>query len=573
MSSNGFYFGGRQYQTPTAVSAVDESAMADTATAIDNNLAIVGPADHGQPGVVLTFDSASAARAALVSGDALAAIEKAFDPSSETGGPALVRFVRVGAATQSIASLSDASTVAVLNLATEDYGVQSVGAQVKVEAGTTQGVKVTVKSGGVSYVGDNLYAAPLSVAYSGGGSTPTVQVSPTALTLKVAGTAVATLPFTSYATVQSLVDAINATAGFAATLGAGFGGTSPANLFDLVTALAVTSTPANLTATNVAVAAWFNGPAQSVVNATLVPGGAVVAPTTGFVVLAGGSSPTITNTDWSNAFDLLQTEDVQWVVPISSSAAIHAMASAHCAYMSTVGMSERRAFCGTALGTSNATAIAEAFALNDDRTALVNLGVYDFDVNGNLTLFAPYVLAAQIAGMFAGSAPGTPMTNKTLKCQGFERKLKVPTDTDVLLKGGVLPVHTSRKGFVVTQSVSTWIANANYNRVEISTGVALDTVCRALRDELSNIIGQTGSPKTLAQAVSRGETVLTNLAKEAPIGPGLLVGDAKNPPFKNLRASLSGNAVVFEAQVSPAIPVNYVGIVVHAVPFSGTASA
>lgn len=571
--NNGFYFGGRQYTTPTAVSAVDESAMSNTATAIDNNMAIVGLAEHGKPGVVMTFASASAARAVLQSGDSLAAIEKAFDPSAETGGPALVRFVRVGAATPSTAVLADASTVTVLNLQTSDYGQQSVGPQIKVEAGTTQGVKVTVKSNGISYIGDNLYGSPLSVAYSGGGSTPSLQATPSQLVLKVAGTAVATLLFTNYATVQSLVDAINATTGFSATLGAGFGGTPTANLFDLITTLALTSTPAPLTSTNVAVAAWLNGPGEPILTATLTPGGAVVAPTTGFVVLTGGSSPTITNTDWSNAFDLLQTQDVQWVVPVSGSPAIHAMASAHCAYMSNVGMRERRAFCGTALGTSNAAAVAEAFSLNDDRTALVNLGVYDFDVNGNLTLFAPYVLAAQIAGMFAGSAPGTPMTNKTLKCQGFERDLKVPTDTDILLKGGVLPVHTSRKGFVVTQSISTWIANSNFNRVEISTGVALDTVCRALRDELESIIGKTGSPKTLAQAISRGQTVLTNLAKEAPIGPGLLVGDAKNPPFKDLRATLSGNAVIFEAQVSPAIPVNYVGIVVHAVPYSGTASA
>ena len=57
---------------------------------------------------------------------------------------------------------------------------------------------------------------------------------------------------------------------------------------------------------------------------------------------------------------VLQQTDVQWVVPVSSEPSIHAMNDAHCAFMSTVGKSERRGIVGTAAGTTDASAIAAA---------------------------------------------------------------------------------------------------------------------------------------------------------------------------------------------------------------------
>jgi hypothetical protein len=48
-------------------------------------------------------------------------------------------------------------------------------------------------------------------------------------------------------------------------------------------------------------------------------------------------------------------------------------------------------------------AIAAAKAINSDRTAYVHLGFYDYDANGALTLYPPYIAAAMVAGAFAGS--------------------------------------------------------------------------------------------------------------------------------------------------------------------------
>lgn len=569
----GFYFGGRRYVTPTVVSAIDDSAMADTSTANVFNLAILGEADHGVPNQPYVFGSASDAAAVLVSGTALDAITQAFDPSAETGGPATITFMRVGQPTQSTAVLTDVANNPVFNLATTDYGVQSSGVLVNVQAGTNQGLKISVNYAGKSYVGDDLYSAPINVAYNGGGSTPVAQVTAIAIILTVSGSVVATFPFASFPSVGSMLDAMNSVSGFSATSPLGQSDVATAQLFDTVANTPVSTSGTDLTAINSAVLAWFNGPNEGLINATWNYGVGPLVPTTGTVRLTGGTSPATLVSDWSTAFDLLQAEDVQWVVPLSSNPAIIAMASAHVDFMSTIGLSERRAIVGMGLGTTDAQALAEVPTLNDDRVSLVHLGMYNFNSAGALTLYPPYVLAAKIAGGFAGSAPGTAMTNKSLKVQGFERKLRVPIDTDPLIDGGVLTVYKTRKGYVVGRSISTWLVDDNYNRVEVSTGVALDYTVQALRAALEFELGKTGNAQNLGLAVSVGETVLTNLSKPAPAGPGLLVGDAKNPPFKNLVASLSGDSVLFECQVSPGIPINFVGITVHAVPYSGTATA
>lgn len=82
------------------------------------------------------------------------------------------------------------------------------------------------------------------------------------------------------------------------------------------------------------------------------------------------------------------------------------------------------------------------------------------------------------------------MTNKALKVRGLERKLRNPTDTDRLITGGVLCVEDVATGFKVVQSISTWLINDNYNRVEQSVGVALDFTARNVRNALDVLRGE-----------------------------------------------------------------------------------
>jgi hypothetical protein len=568
------FFGGRLLTSPVTASVVDDSALANRNLSVGNVVALVGRSVGGAPNTALRFGSPSEARAALVDGELLTAVLKAFDPSAQTGGPTTAVAMRVNPASRSSLMLVDAGSAQVVSLQSTDFGAYTNQIKVKVEAGTNTGKKITTQFGNSLYSQDDIARRAFQVQYAGAAPTAVMTVTGATLTLQApTGSTVATIALSDYPTVQQLVDRINVVAGFSATVLDG-NGTAPAlNGLDYITSQDVRTAPYTANANLQAVVDWFNSIGEGFVTATRQPGVGTVPANIPFTYLAGGSDGTVTNTEWSNAFTALQSEDVQWVVPVTSDAAIHAMADAHCAYMSTVGRRERRAIVGMAAGSTDAAAVAAAKALNSDRTSLVHLGFYDFNAAGALVLFPPYILAAMIAGAFSGVNPGTPMTNKTLKVRGLERNLRNPTDTDVLINGGVLAVENTPGGYKVVKSISTWLTNKNYNRVEVSTGVALDFVARNVREALDVLRGEKATPILLSRAVEIARSTLSELARAEPQGPGVLTGDADNPAFKNIKADLDGDVVRVEFQCSPVIPANYILVSIFAVPYSGTASA
>lgn len=569
-----YFFAGRLWVSPAVMSAVDDSAMLNPNANVGNNVAILGRSVGGAPGVALEFGSPDEAKAALVSGDLLDAIVRCFDPSSETVGPSKVIGIRVNPAVQAELDLLNASSAAVINLVSTDYGLRNNQIKVKLEAATTRGFKVTTQFGDSYYSDDDIYRDAFTVRYTGGQASSRMTIGATTIVLEAPNsTTVATVDLTVYKTIQEVVDYINSIADFTATVNDGNGAKPALNGLDGVSNQDVKTADYVALANLQAVVDWFNGTGEGYISATRAAGATAVPVAIPFTYLTGGSDGTVTNTEWSNGFVALQSEDVSWVVPCSSSPSIHAMADAHVAYMSNVGQKERRAICGTPLATSDTTAITLAKAINSDRTSLTHLGGHSFNAAGELTLYEPFVVAAMIAGGFAGVNPGTPLTNKSLKLSGMERKLRNPTDTDKLIKGGVLCVETSDTGFRVVQSISTWLNNSKFNRVEQSVGAALDFTVKSLRAQLAPLKGQKNSPSLMGQAASIADTTCRALSVPEPQGPGVLVGDAASPPYKNIQASIQGDVLAVKLQVSPGLPANYIPITVYAVPYSGSTAA
>lgn len=567
------FFNGQLLTTPTSASVVDDSALANRNLSIGNNLAVLGLSTGGQPNTPLVFGSPSEAAAVLISGDLLDAVTKAFDPSSQTNAPAQVTAIRVNPALQSSLSLLDATPVAVINLVSTGYGAYTNSIKVKVEAGSTSGKKLTTQIGSSYYTADNIARNSFQIRYSGGQASATMSIAGTTVTLQApTGTTVASIDLTQFPTVTQLVDRINTVAGFAASIQGGNDQTATLNGLDYVTSQDVKTANYIATANLQAVVDWFNSVGEGFVTATRVAAVGNVPANVNFTYLAGGSDGTVTNTEWTNAFTTLQSVDVQWIAPLSSNGAIASMADAHAQFMSGVGKKERRAICGTALGTTITAAVAAALAINSDRTSLVYQGYYDYDANGNLKLFQPYITAAVAAAGFCGLNPGNALTNKAFKFSGLESSPRNPTDTDVLINGGVMAFETTAQGYKCVKSISTWMINDNYNRVEQSTGVALDFVVRNVREACDVLRGQKNGPILLSRAVSIAKSQLDELARPEPSGPGVIVGDAANPPYKNVRATADGDVIRIEFQCSPAIPANYVLTTVYAVPYSGTAS-
>lgn len=570
------FFAGRLWRTPVTVSQVDDTAEAPTSLTVGNVLAILGIAQGGQPNAVLTFDNPSQVAPVLKGGELCTAVTKAFNPSNDDGvnAPGTVIAIRVGTSTPAALTLNDSASAAAINLATTDYGVQTNLTKVKVETGTVSGKKLTVQLGQSFYTGDNIGRNAFNVQYTGGQSTATMTVSNSTVTLSApSGTPVATIDLNVYKNVLQLVDRINATPSFTATVAAGSETTPALNGLDSVTAHDVKTAVYTETANLQACVDWFNSTAQGYVTAVR-PAGAGLAPANiAFTYLAGGTDPAVLTQDWTNALTVLQGADVQWVVPLSSDPAIHAAVDAHVQFMSGQGRKERRALCGPAIGTSLAAVQALPLALDSDRTSICWPGYYDYDVNGVLTLYAPYFTAVLVAAGFAGSNPGTPMTNKTLTVRGLELNPNNPADTDLLIESGVLCLEKTPQGYKVVRSISAWLSNDNYNRVEVSCGAATDFTVRNVRDALDHLRGSRGDPNILTRAITTTETALKQLAKAPPEGPGVIVGDANNPAFRNITASLTGDVLTVDYECSPVIPVNFILNSVAIVPFSGTASA
>ncbi len=568
------FFNGRLLVSPTTASAVNDEAMRNRNLTVGNVVALIGQSTGGAPNTPLTFATPAEAKATLVSGELLDAVQRAFSPSSQTGGPDRVIAVRVNPAIQAVLALVDATPVTVINLASTDYGLRTNQIAVKIEAGTVSGKKLTTQFGTSYYSEDNVARNAFQIRYSGVQASGRMSITGTTVTLEAPNsTVVATIDLNAYPTVQQLVDRINVTTGFAATVQDGNGSKAALNGLDYVSNQDVKTANYTAAANLQAVVDWFNGFGEGYVTATRAAAVGAVPANIGFTYLAGGTDGTVTNTEWSNAYTTMQTVDAQWVTPVSGSASIHAMNDAHCIFMSNVGRKERRGNVGMAAGSSDAAAIAAALALNSDRTSLTHLGVYDYDDAGALTLYPPYIAAAMISGAFAGVNPSTALTNKSLAIRGLERELRNPVDTDPLINGGVLCLEKTAQGYKVVKSISTWLTNDNYNRVEISTGVAVDFTARNVREAVDILRGEKGSPITLSRAVSITDSTLRELSRPEPSGPGVLVGDDDNPAYRNIVATLEGDVLRISFECRPAISVNYILVTIYAVPFSGTARA
>lgn len=569
------FFNGQLLVTPTTATAINDDAMRNQNLSVGNVVALVGKSAGGQPKTGLRFGNPKDAKRVLGSGELLDAVLKAFKPSNQTGGPLTVVAVRVNPATQASAVLKGAGDTTVINLQSTGYGLGENQIKVRIEDGSVSGKRLTTQLGSAYYTADNVGRVAFTVQYTGAEDVATMAVTGTTVTLSIGSTTptVVAIPLAEFKTVGALVDRINSISGFTAEVQDRSDNKKTLNGLDFVTATDVKTAVYSAKADLQAVVDWFCGNGEGYVTATRATGAGVPPVNIPFTFLAGGTDGTTTNTDWAEAFDALQTIDVQWLAPISGDASIRAMCDTHVQFCSNQLRRERRAITGTPEATTDVEAKAAAKELNSDRTSLVHIGYYDYDETGELVLYPAYMTAAMIAGAFAGVSPGTPLTNKTLDVRGWERDLLVPTDTDALIPAGVLCVENTESGYKVVQSISTWLVNDNYNRVEQSCGVALDYVARNVRNALDSLRGQKGNPLVLSRAASITDTTLRELARPEPQGPGVIVGDAESPAYRGIVAFLEGDVVRVDYECSPVIPVNFVLNTIYAKPFSGSASA
>lgn len=135
-----------------------------------------------------------------------------------------------------------------------------------------------------------------------------------------------------------------------------------------------------------------------------------------------------------------------------------------------------------------------------------------------------------------------------------------------------MPIENTEDGYKVTQSISTWLADSKYSKVEQSCGVAIDFAIRNVRKALDPIRGGKQTPIQLSRALSITKGQLTELARPEPMGPEVLVGDENSPAFRNITGTVEGDVIRIQFEASPVVPNNFILVTMYARPYSGSAT-
>lgn len=472
---------------------------------------------------------------------------------------------------------SAAAPSVTINLASVDYGLHTTGIKLQIEAGTQTGKKLTlVKENSTNRI-DNVERNSFTIQYIGTGSAAVMDIDATSLTTTVTGepTHDLNLLFSNFPTIQELCDFIDTDANYTCIVTDTLATRNSSELDDVSSQDIKTAVYQATSDFQAIIDALNSGAFGDLIIATQAGAAKVVPFDIPFTFFAGGTEGSISNTEWSEALLLLETENLKIVVLLTSEASVHAMGDTHVQTMSNIINKKRRVqFAGGALGERTITLdnyLDRAFNLNSNRTALVPFGLKDFNDAGELVDLDPFLVAAQFAGLQAGLGIPNAVTNRFISTQGLEftNDLTI-AEKRTLLQGGLLfPEIVQGVGIRVVQGLTTELGSTKFTDTEISVRLNADEIAETVEQQLElEFVGRVSNIFFLPLVVSRTESILNNLQRD-----GLIVGDSENPGFRKITATLVGDATEVSFEASIGLPNNYILISAHLVPFQGTLTA
>lgn len=451
---------------------------------------------------------------------------------------------------------------------------------VEVTSGGT-GFTVTASSLATSLTSTSArtYDTKAAIVTTGGTTTLTLSetVTKNSATVSSEGTSDA-FSFTTYDTIAKLASAINQK--YNPSTGLGWKATISPSITDasLKTATLdqfsiksinnsrdiaadLTKSPVVLTANTQAVLEAINGPILgNFVSGTLESTAGEVTENK-IYVFSGGSETAADATQWAAAISSLQALDnVEIIVPITSSSTYQSMVLGHCTQMSSItGKRERIAIFGGPQSQTIAEAKLLASQFNNKRAVVVWPSIKDYDDNNNLLTWAPYYLAATIGGTLISQGDiAAPLTNSTVGIRGLGTTAS-PAEIDDLVSNGVFAIKfESGRGFIVAQSLTTWTGDTKFVRREISTVRAADETLKRVRKSVSGFVGRKNNLSILSDI-----TVTVKGALDSAVQSGLIAATPLFPAYKDLLVRSIGDAIYVDFSISPSIPANYILITAH----------
>ena len=566
------YFNGELLTIPGAYSTTDVSAMStkgdsDTAKVI----ALIGECTGGEPGVVQFFTEPTAARKVLKSGELLKACEKAWNPvsKSKTGvkldGANLIACIRSNEATKSSTTINDGQLV----ISSKDWGANTAF-QVKLQDGTVKGSKKLVtydQVNGTYETIDNI-GALFTLKYTGNQKYAEVNIQPSDdnysyLTTKVgedAETATEDIKIKldriKIKSIKTLIGEIQAYENYQLVIPGNYNPRLKVTDLDKVSALDITSAQP-ITAVYADMKSKLENSSQ-LIELTSFDTSKGKIENFDYITLEGGTEG-ISPASWVKFFDALSNYDIFYIVPLTGDKAIHAELIAHINEMSGSMGRERRCVLGGNIGETLLETIDRSKTAAFDRVQVVYGGFWDYDSNNELTLYPPYILAAQHAGRAAYLEDGEPATHDVYRMAAPEYKLERNEITQ-LLQNGVLAFEfvlgktgTSQSYVRLVQDLTTDVLSTDTVHTERATGALADSINKQIREELDDLLtGRKTTSSDLTSAKNRIISILDDRKRKNQI-----------IDYKDVYVTKSGTVTEVDFSVAPAEPNNFTLITAH----------
>ena len=539
-------FGGNVLFQPNVYYQDNVSAYYVPANQLTLPLIYIGFGYNGTAGQSYTFNTPADLLGFIRGGPASGFVNALMNPSPAYTGSNNITFIPVGMNTPATQTLLNEGGSGVIMMTTASSGVPSNLTQAEVTIGTQYSgysSDITLYDGyaNTTYTGNNL-GVPFQLAYTGtatGVVTFSVSGTPgdaTALTLaspNMGKSFTISLVPGAYSTVSQVVEYINGTGFYAATLISDTGGLLPSTWLSPTgsTTLTAAGTGALVYAPVIALpydaAFWINQFASTIASATVVSGASTSSPLASQALthFSGAQSTPPTNASYASGFNTALNLPGWVVFADNNSLAVQVLGAQHAETASMpVSRANRRFFTGSNVGDSITTTQANAAAMNSLESCYVYPGITLVNTNtGQLQTYGGLMAAAMAAGIASSNQVALPLTNKPLNAVGVEYSL-TPSELNQLQIGGIMPVMLGGANGTTPTIISdftTWQVDANPLNVFTQQVACRWWLAYTMRNALQPYIGGIASPDTLTQ-ISNATKAALNGSVYTPGSNGVL---------------------------------------------------
>ncbi len=274
--------------------------------------------------------------------------------------------------------------------------------------------------------------------------------------------------------------------------------------------------------------------------------------------LLGGTVGADDLTDWQEALEAIEADDIQ-IVALDSDSLSHAQELvAHCKRTTTTGY-ERQGWFGAPAGKTLAELQSQYTALlNSPYLAVVGQRARVVDARGRAVWIEPKRLAMMCAGAQAGTPVGTPLTHKRLDVLETSQSWDIKRDSEDAIRRGVVAIEPDPIGGLrVARSVTSWLADDNPALSEVSTWESGLTSKRDLRAAL---LSQIGNP------IRRGDLGILKSLSRTRLDKQVEQGFIK--AWRALQITDTGDGWRIEYEAAPIEPTNFIHIIENVVRIS-----